>query len=127
MNSSAVLAQIIGAIFLVGGLQALFHWKSMSDAIEKAVQEYALMWIIGLISLTLGSTIVALQNLWVSDWRIVVTIIGWAGILKGALIMLFPDLAKSMYHACSTRTILMSSGIVATVVGVFLLYMGLHR
>jgi hypothetical protein len=33
---------------------------------------------------------VAIQGVWTADWRIIVTIAGWAALLKGIFILFFP-------------------------------------
>jgi hypothetical protein len=123
-DSSTALAQILGIIFLVGGLAALFSRKSMSAAIDGVIESHALSWIWGFINLLLGATIVAFHSAWSSDWRIVVTVAGWGGILKGALFMLFPNSARALYRKCNRPGILMTGGIVAILLGLFLLYAG---
>jgi hypothetical protein len=124
--SSTALAQILGIIFLVGGLAALFSRKSMSAAIDGVIESHAILWIWGFINLLFGATIVAFHGAWSSDWRIIITIAGWGGILKGALLMLFPNSARALYRKCNTPSVLMTGGIVAILLGLFFLYAGLR-
>lgn len=123
-DSSTALAQALGIIFLVGGLAALFSQKSMSAAIDEVIGSHALSWIWGFINLLFGATIVGLHGAWSSDWRVILTVAGWGGILKGVLFMLFPNSARALYRKCNTPGVLMTSGIVAIALGLFLLYAG---
>jgi hypothetical protein len=125
-DSSTALAQILGIIFLVGGLAALFSRKSMSAAIDGVIESHALLWIWGFINISFGAAIVAFHGAWSFDRRIIITIAGWGGILKGTLLMLFPNSARALYRKCNTPSVLMTGGIVAIPLGLFFLYAGLR-
>jgi hypothetical protein len=124
-ESSIAFARIFGIISLVGGLGAAFFCRSyMSAAIHEVAERPALMWIWGFINLIFGATIIAFHGAWTSDWRVIITIAGWAGVLKGALLMLFPDYARALYRRSNKPGVLMVGGIVAILLGLFLLYAG---
>lgn len=124
-GNSIALAQVLGIVFLVGGLNAVFWRKSMSAAIEGVSGSPALFWVWGFINLLFGAAIVALHGGWPSDWSVIITIIGWAGVLKGALLMFFPDFSKSLYRKSNTPAIIMLGGIVAILLGIVFLYAAL--
>ena len=123
-DSSVAFAQILGIIFLAGGLNALFSRKAMSNAIGGVTENLALLWVWGFINLLFGATIVALHSAWSSDWRTIITAVGWAGVIKGAFLMLFPNSAGALYRTSNTAGVLTTGGIVATLLGLFLLYVG---
>lgn len=124
-DGSIAFVQIFGIIFLAGGLNALFCRKSMSAALNGVVESPALLWVWGFLNLLFGAIIVTFHSAWSSDWRVIITIVGWAGILKGVLLMFFPDSARTLYRTCNTPSILTTGGIVAVLLGLFLLYVGL--
>jgi len=45
----------------------------------------------GYITFLLGLVTVILHNLWASDWRVVITVLGWVTLLKGIMKMGFPE------------------------------------
>jgi hypothetical protein len=47
--------------------------------------------ILGMFALLAGLAIVNTHNLWVSDWRVIITILGRLAIVRGALSLLFPN------------------------------------
>jgi hypothetical protein len=126
MITSLIFARIIGTIALVGGLEVILNRKSMSNAISAAVENGISLWIVGLIALILGATIVALHNVWVYDWRLIITIVGWSSILKGVVIMLLPDFAKTVYRKCNTPGVLVPVGFLVIVLSLILLYCGIR-
>ena len=44
----------------------------------------------GALVFIIGLAMVLRQNLWVADWRVAVTIIGWLSLIKGAVRILAP-------------------------------------
>lgn len=96
----------------------------MSAAIDDLIESRALSWIWGFINLLFGATIVALHSAWSFDWRVIITVAGWGGIVKGTLFMLFPDSARTLYRRCNTPGVLVTGGIVAILLGLLLLSQG---
>lgn len=45
----------------------------------------------GYITFLLGLVTVTLHNIWVTDWKVAVTILGWVTLLKGIEKITFPD------------------------------------
>jgi hypothetical protein len=124
MDISIIFAQIIGIVCLVAGLEVVFNRRFVSAAIEDTLRNAAVLWVMGLIALVVGATVIAVQNVWSSDWRLVITVVGWIALLKGAFIMLFPGSAAWLYRKCNTTGLLMASGILAVILGLFFLYVG---
>jgi len=122
MNHTAELAQVLGILFLVGGLNAVFNRKAMAAALQDIDRSPALLWVWGFFNLLFGAAVIALHNVWTRDWRVLVTILGWASLVKGIWLILLPDSARSAYRASNQPRILASGGVVAIALGVFLLW-----
>ena len=45
----------------------------------------------GYVTLILGLGTVILHNIWVFDWTVIITILGWCTLIKGILKMGFPE------------------------------------
>ncbi|MGD0076730.1 MAG: hypothetical protein ABSD31_20740 [Candidatus Binataceae bacterium] len=124
MDNSIILAQILGIIFLVTGLELLLKRKFVSAAINDALDRPASLWIMGFIALIVGAIMVPLRNLWTSDWRVVIPIIGWVALLKAIVILFFPEFTVALYRKWNAASVLVFSAIVTTVLGLFLLWLG---
>jgi len=84
MYSTYFLGQIIGIIFLVGGLSILFQKKVFVEVVNDIVSNRALLWMMGVISLLGGLLIVLTNNIWYGGFfPFVITLIGWIMILRG--------------------------------------------
>ena len=124
LDASTVFARALGIVFLTGGLEALFSRKAISRAIDGAIEHPVALWFVGLINLLLGSFMVAVQEVWSADWQVVVTIIGWSALLKGAILWLFPNFSRAVYRTCNRVGVLAFGGVVAILLGLFLCYAG---
>jgi hypothetical protein len=60
--------------------------------------------IFGILALLAGLAIVNTHNLWMSDWRVIITIIGWLAIIRGALSLLFPAKIQRIDEAITAST-----------------------
>lgn len=91
------LASIWGMFMVFVPLSLLINPKQVRGLFARVENETtAYVW--GIVSFILGAGTVLLNNVWAKDWKTIITVIGWAGILKG-LCMMF----------CTERTIKMSA------------------
>ncbi|MBT3864782.1 hypothetical protein HOF67_02000 [Candidatus Peregrinibacteria bacterium] len=94
MNPVALmLSTILGPIILVLGLSILLHagaWKKLAKMWLK--DHYSLIGLKMLV-LLLGVIVVNAHNVWELTPSLIVTIIGWAMLLKGVLYFLLPGSA----------------------------------
>jgi hypothetical protein len=90
MEISILIARIACVVYLsaaVGGfVRADFYKRIVDDMFANS----ALTYMTGFTAVVLGSLIVYLHNLWVGDWRLLITVIGWAALIKGVAIMALP-------------------------------------
>ena len=79
----------------------------------------------GSIALIFGILMVVVNNVWSMDWRIVVTIVGWLILIKGAVRVLFPQMVfKAARNAVQNNATYYITTSIVTVVGLFLSYCG---
>jgi len=124
MNISVVLAQILGIIFVVLGLSMLFNKKWTAVAIEEMIKNQGIIWLAGLVTLMIGSVVVVLNNVWTSGLPLFVTILGWLTLIKGAFILIFPNLTFSYYKKMNKGNIFVWGGAIVFILGLVLLYVG---
>ena len=121
-NKLAILAG--SAIFVVG--LSLFINPYVSMVMSDLVNNQGLLWVTGLITFVMGTVMLALYNTWSKSWRVLVTIIGWLAVIKGAVLMLFPQV-MTLYVNFLSNTTLTLSGIYAIVLGGLFLFLGIKR
>ncbi|KKS05358.1 hypothetical protein A3K01_03670 [candidate division WWE3 bacterium RIFOXYD1_FULL_43_17] len=89
MEITIFFAKFWGILFILLGLQSL-GTKFLGKVI-KMTEEKAITVSTGYITFLLGLVTVILHNLWASDWRVVITVLGWVTLLKGIMKMGFPE------------------------------------
>jgi hypothetical protein len=127
MNTANTLAVLMGNnAFVVVGISVL-NKPYFNAVMADFVSSKGLLWITGFITFVIGMVIVALHNVWSADWRLLVTVLGWLTVLKGAVIMLFPSSMNLLYRNFLSKQLLTYSGIYALVLGALLLFLGLTQ
>jgi len=124
MNLTIVLAQALGIILTVSGLSMLVSRKSIIALIDELNRSRGLLWLAGYVALVMGALIVALNNVWDYHLQLLITIIGWIAVIKGAVILLFPNFTVSLYKKMVTNAVITLSGLVTLILGLILLYKG---
>jgi len=84
-----VIAKIFSVMAICLGLGAIFDKNLFQDMVKDTFKNKGVSMLFGIISLVFGMLIVTYHNIW-NGWAVIVTIMGWAGIIKGALILIFP-------------------------------------
>lgn len=117
-----VIAQVLGIFFVVIGVAMVANGKNTAVVVEEAAQNRGIMFIWGMLALMVGAIIVVFNNVWTPGLALLITILGWLAVLKGTFLLLFPGAAAALYKKCGKSGVLVVAGIVAVVLGLFLLY-----
>ena len=87
-----MIAAKILAIYLlavgVGMFNGSLNIKKLLSSMEKS---QGLLVVTGFMCITLGMIVVENHNFWGKDWTVIVTIAGWATLLKGILLIASPE------------------------------------
>jgi hypothetical protein len=124
MNIANTLAVLMGTTLVILGI-TVFNKPYFNAVMTDLANSKGLVWITGLITFVVGMVIVALHNVWSADWRVIVTLLGWLTVVKGAVILLFPSSMLLLYRRFLSDRLLTYSGIYAVVLGALLLFLGL--
>ena len=123
MQSSILIARLLGPLLVVAGLTMLANPKDPLEVARQFLASRALIYLAGILALLAGLAIVNTHNLWVADWPVVITLFGWLAILGGILRIGFPALTKSIGEKMLARpSQLRIIGLVQAALGVFLMY-----
>ena len=125
MELSIWLAQVIGVVYLVVALAILFNGRYYQKVYQDYFKETSGVLLGGMSAIVIGMAMVLAHNYWVASWEVILTLFGWAALLKGVLFLLLPEqmkeLVKSMFKGMGMMWFV---GIVALVLGVVLGYFG---
>jgi len=91
MEPSVLIARIAGPLFVLIALGVLLnkdHYRAMTSEFLKSP---SLIYLSGLFAFVIGMVIVIYSNLWVADWRVTITLLGWLSLIKGVGRIAFPQ------------------------------------
>jgi hypothetical protein len=126
MNITNTLAVLTGSTLVIVGI-TVFNKSYFNAVMSDLANSKGLLWVTGLITFVMGTVIVALHNVWSADWRLIVTLLGWLTVVKGAVIILFPSSMLLLYRRFLSNHLLTYSGIYALVLGGLLVFLGLTK
>jgi hypothetical protein len=99
MELSVLIAKITSVVYLAAGLGAIFsadYYRKLTDDMFKNA---ALIYLTGFTAVVLGFLIVHYHNFWRGDWTVLITIIGWLALVKGVLLIAFPQSVQRFSEA----------------------------
>lgn len=91
MSLSIFLAKAIGLYYVLLSLAFLVNKTRLRALMMETMNAPASMFLSGFIALIIGIMMVVSHNLWVEDWRVLLTIIGWLALLKGLTLIFYPQ------------------------------------
>jgi hypothetical protein len=89
MEISIYLARFWGSLFMILGLLSV--GAKLLGRIIEYTEDKTITISTGYITFLLGLITVTLHNIWIADWRVAITILGWMTLLKGIEKIGFPD------------------------------------
>jgi hypothetical protein len=125
MQRSIYLAKLIGPIMLVVGLGMLLNGAAYRMIVEQFLHSYALIYLAGIAGMLIGLALVHAHNEWHSDWRVIITLLGWLSLISGIFRTLVPqEIAAIGSSLFANAAALMVAGFVVLVLGGVLSYFG---
>lgn len=92
MDASVFLAKFWGWYLITFFVLLIFYPKRIKQLFDFAKDEKFTM-IISIMAISFGLLSIIAHNLWVADWRIVITLFGWFSFIKGVVHFAFPHIA----------------------------------
>lgn len=123
MSNTEVFALFTGLYCVAAGVGLALDWKSYKNLLDE-LQEFSLVgFLTGLITFMIGALIVSFHNIWTNPIAIIVSLIGWAALIEGLLLLAFRRTFVSVFSGFPmTAKTLIPYGIFAILLGVFLIY-----
>lgn len=102
MSSRTIfLAKLFGLYCVILSLAIFFRADATVATLKAIVQDPPLLFVTGILGLTAGLAIVLLHNVWSGGaLPILITLFGWASLIKGILILLLsPETQSRLFFA----------------------------
>ena len=85
-----VLERVVALVLLITGLSYIFQARVWMELVKELLEKRTRLLLWSLLWLPFGLIVILGHNLWVSDWRMLITLVGWLVTLKCVLYLLFP-------------------------------------
>ena len=99
MANSIFLAKLMGPVMLAVGIGVLVNGNAFRSLAEEALCSRALIFLSGLITMSVGLAIVLTHGVWVASWPVLITILGWLMTVGGAARIVCPQSTEKLGHA----------------------------
>jgi hypothetical protein len=128
MNTSIFLAKLMGPISFVAGISLFLNAEGTRAMAQEFLRSPALIYLSGLLTMTAGLAVLLNHNLWVGDWRVLITIFGWLATIGGAARIALPQQVRSMGEAMlDNRTAMSIGGAIWVLIGALFCFFGYIR
>jgi hypothetical protein len=120
------IAQLVGLLLLSIGASILFQRKVFMKVLNDITENRTTLFMVGVVLLFSGLLVVLSHNIWNAGFLpLVVTVIGWALILRGLVSMFVPGHGVArMVRWLKVEEFSWAYGILVLVIGAYLTYAG---
>jgi hypothetical protein len=122
MTISFFLGKFIGISLVVICFALLLHQRRFEKALHEITENPALWLLTSGTFFFLGLLIVFFHNLWVKDWRIVITLFGWLFLVCGTIRLCFQEMSVRVTKALIQKKIPHRLTWLGGIIGAILLY-----
>jgi len=92
MELSILTSKILAAIYISSGVGILLGKINFKTIAEDLDNSPALTFISGAIAITVGIFLLQYHNIWANDWTVLITLVGWAFLIGGIMVLIFPKM-----------------------------------
>ena len=124
MDVSIFLAKVIGVYLIVTCGAMLYQRKRIRKLIGKIDVEKPTFLVVSIMPLLIGLLIVIGHPVYELNWKGLITLFGWLGLIKGVLYLYFPKHASKFIKSYKKPTTLLVTLAIMLVIGVVLAYFG---
>lgn len=118
------LAKVFGIYLIIMGLYLLLRYDHLKNVASDFVKFSGLQAMGGALSLIVGLLVVVSHNVWVWNWPVIITLLGYMAVLKGINRLFFSDWEKKMVNRMNSTSFFIYMGAFTTLLGLFLAYKG---
>jgi hypothetical protein len=125
MGVSIFLSRVFGLYLVIVCLAVLFRYKMFRAVYDEMVSSKGHVVFGGFLSLVIGILVVVSHSVFVWDWRLLITLLGYLALIKGIWLLFFPESAlkfkRSVMENKSAYYIIV---VIFLLIGLFFIYKG---
>jgi len=125
MDVSKFLSKVLGIYLVIIGVAMLVNMHQFASYVSDLVNDKPLMFVSGFFTLILGILMVVSHNIWEWHWRVIISILAWMTLLKGATLIFYPQfIDKSTMLFLKNTNFSYITAIIDFILGALLCYFG---
>ena len=124
---SMFLAKVLGLYLFLTSLAFLLNQQRFKKIFHDIVSDQGVLTVAGCVGMLIGLLIVLTHSMWMSDWPVLITIIGWVAILQGIARIYFPEGYAKWVKDCLHKTGFLVWNWVWLFIGVYLIWVGFSQ
>ncbi|HTS38978.1 MAG TPA: hypothetical protein VMH84_00355 [Xanthobacteraceae bacterium] len=125
MPTSLFIAKLLGPMFVVVGVALLFKREAFRTLLQEFVRSPTLLYLAGFLGLLAGLALLLTHNLWVLDWRLMITLIGWITLVRALITIFSPQwIVGTSQKLLEHRGIFLGAALANLMIGLVLSYFG---
>jgi len=125
MMVTMILAKFFGLYYLAVGFSFFYNPKHLSKLYQSIKKEPSMQFLGGILALFVGAFVVSIHNIWIPNWPVILTIIGWMSLIKGFGFLALPNFIDNFsFMMKRSDGFYRSVGLIVFLLGVFLLFKG---
>jgi hypothetical protein len=116
---------VLGPFLAIVTATVIYRMPQMGQILTDFFSNSSVVWITGAILLLFGVIIIAFHQYWTSPAAVLVSLLGWFLALRGAVLIVVPNLMLSGGEAAMQHAPLVQLGFgIMTLIGLYLTYVG---
>ena len=126
-SRTVFLSRLFGLYCILVVASMALHRRATVESVTALLNNAALMWVLSAITLTIGLAMVLAHNVWSGGaLPVVVTLVGWATLIKGLLFLFLPSGVELEFILSALRNPLLFYVWMtpSLVLGIYLTYVG---
>ena len=125
MATSIFLARLLGPLLLIVGASLLINPRAVRKMAQDVIGSVTLVYLFGVLDFAAGLAILLVHNVWLASWRVIITLLGWLLLIRGAVRILAPEQVMGYAEKILRKQqYLLIGGGVTAVIGLVLCYFG---
>jgi uncharacterized membrane protein len=128
MPTSIFIAKLLGPIYILVGIALLIRAQMFRTILQEFIRNPALVYLAGVLGLLGGLAVVLTHNVWVLDWRIIITLVGWVTVVRAVVTIFQPQQIVALgSKILERRGIFIAAAVMNLIIGLVLSYFGYSR
>ncbi len=119
-----IIERAVALFYLIAGLSCILQARIWIDLSKELFKKPSSLIVWSIQFLPFGLIVILGHNLWVADWRVIITLVGWLATIKCVVYLLYPRWSAFMLNWSDSfmRRYLTVGGAIITVLGMLLTF-----